>query len=695
MQYPASSSIVVGLMILLLSQTCDARASVPKAPLIQGSQSVGISGLLQDQEGWTVASQFLATEGTNADLGPEGEKLSRIVYVSSSGNDVAAARNPRGRGYYLPGDPEIGTDPTQPSGRVAAYATFGAATKALRLSGNGRAPGTPKYPEWILFERGGSYDLEGVPLNINVSQGGPDPSRRRVFAAYGATSKARPRIFSSRDLSSAVQLWGERGGSNVALMSLDLSSGGMIGLDLRVGSSDILVEDTLLRSLGSAQSGSGNLIFRRNVVHGAHRAKGHIQGLYMQGVGRALLEQNVFDMNGYMEDPFDPSTWTASAFSTLTPGEMPIGTGLQPTRTWFSRNLYLSSYQDLKVVRNIISRGGAGGSVQMRVGGVAEENVFLFNHSALKVGHDQSDRTKLKYARVSRNLVLHDDLLLPPGGYGGGLAIGIGSNQEALVDDNIVAHFHDRKVNGLSMIGLSGLGAYLTRGADERAKEIRVVDNAIIANRAIPIAIASPAAPDGVGRAVIEANGIVRTVGVGAAVTGAQEFSGLSIGASSGRGNRYMTPDWQNYSDWTSRGLDSFSRRFTSARELATASGWRYSDASGEEGWARDIVSYMSAIDPAFRVDEQVTVDSGVPRANQRLNAPKVVDVLVDMGMSPQAARLSARRYHAFLVFIERAKANRKGNWSYQYTSDALNTYIRDGFGKGPITGSGSTPSTE
>jgi hypothetical protein len=52
--------------------------------------------------------------------------------------------------------------------------------------------------------------------------------------------------------------------------------------------------------------------------------------------------------------------------------------------------------------------------------------------------------------------------------------------------------------------------------------------------------------------------------------------------------------------------------------------------------------------------------------------------------MTEAQAKLAARRYHAFLVFIERAKDNRKGAWDVRYTADALNNYIRQGLGIAP-----------
>ena len=684
-----SKRLVVGVILSVLA-SAPAAASVPIAPLIEGAPVKGLSGLLQDPEGWTVASQFLAASGSIAWEGPGGDQLSRIIYVSASGDDQSAAKNPHGRGYYLPSDPEIGTDPTQPRGQIRAYATFAEAIKAVRISKDLRQGDVTRYPEWVLFERGGQYDLKGIPLNINVGQGGPSPEHRRVYAAYGPVIKERPRLFSSESITHSVQLWGDRGGANIAILSLDFASGKLPGTRFIYGAHDILIEDSIFRSLGAAQGGSKNLVFRRNVAHGAFNASAHVQGLYLAEVESVLLEQNVFDMNGYKEDPYDPSTWTASARSTLAVGELPAGTGVQPTRTFFDRNLYLSSYDKLTLVKNIISRGGGGGSTQMRVGGVADENVFLFNYIALAFGGSEANRAKLHDARARRNLVLHDDTLLPPGGFGGGLLVGVGSRARGQVEDNVIAHFHDRKGNH-AMVTVRGIPAYADRPA-EQAGEILVLNNALVSPRTLPLSIASPASPDGVAKGIIESNSISSPLTVGAMIVGTPTAAGLLMGATEGRGNRYMTPAWSDYPKWTALGLDRFSTLYSSQEAGIAAAGWRFSSANGgAEGWRRDIVSYMSAIDPSYRPDDQVTVDEGAPAGKRRSTAPRLVDTLTAMGMPAESARLSSQRYHAFLRFIERAKANRRGKWNYQYTSDALNNYIRDGFGKAPVNPLGTT----
>lgn len=53
-----------------------------------------------------------------------------------------------------------------------------------------------------------------------------------------------------------------------------------------------------------------------------------------------------------------------------------------------------------------------------------------------------------------------------------------------------------------------------------------------------------------------------------------------------------------------------------------------------------------------------------------------------------------AKQYHAFSVFITRAKLNRLGSWNSNYTADALNSYIREGYGKA-VVGGGYSESIE
>ncbi len=150
-----------------------------------------------------------------------------------------------------------------------------------------------------------------------------------------------------------------------------------------------------------------------------------------------------------------------------------------------------------------------------------------------------------------------------------------------------------------------------------------------------------------------------------------------------------------DFAAWQAAGFDIGSTEHADIASMASAVGWQTTpDAQGRPGWERDIVSYMESIDPTYTVDENVTVDDGVPVTNRRANAPKVWEVLAGLdaasnadAMSQADAKTTAWRYHALLVFLERARANRKGAWDPAYTADALNNYIRAGFGKPPVGG--------
>ena len=125
-----------------------------------GGDGSGGDGGNTDETGWT-------------ELVPSFD--SRLIYVSTSGDDAAAA-SVKGRGYYLPGDPEIGEDPTNPVGPIVAYASVVEASKRFRgrnWNGTESAGGNPNYgpqlpgngngyPDWILFRRGESVSMPVV-----------------------------------------------------------------------------------------------------------------------------------------------------------------------------------------------------------------------------------------------------------------------------------------------------------------------------------------------------------------------------------------------------------------------------------------------------------------------------------------------------------------------------------------------------
>jgi hypothetical protein len=132
------------------------------------------------------------------------------------------------------------------------------------------------------------------------------------------------------------------------------------------------------------------------------------------------------------------------------------------------------------------------------------------------------------------------------------------------------------------------------------------------------------------------------------------------------------------FSQWQAAGYDADGSFTADFAAFKSAAGWTAPE--------RDIVSYMQSVDPTYVVNEDVYVDEE-STVTQDVRQ-KVWEVLSDpakagnLAMSTDRAKQVARRYHAFITFIQRAKENRKGAWDTRWTAEAVNNYIREGFGK-------------
>lgn len=675
-----------------------------------------VRGLLFNSEGWLVPQQFLAS-------------TARIVYASTTdGNDSIANKNQYGRSYYLPSDPVIGPDPTNPIGPVYAHATLNSAYTASRCfpikdSGN---------PDWLLFKRGDTFDISTNTLYKGVLvgpglRGGPSINASRVFGAYGDITVDRPKFI---NVNSPNALWTAGAGTNFNFSSFYFFSLHFIHTEGTIGNfvqllgsfNSFIMEDVYSdgRGLGTIQSSGpfpSSYTLRRCVASDAFQAPypnsagatadPHVQGLFISSAApKSLhwLSENIFDMNGYKEDPRKPSTWTAGVTSELARGELPAGgfstqtNGIQPTRTWFDRNLYLSSYTELELEGNILSRGAGGGSTQMRVQGTAKNNAFLWNHIALAQGHPESSRTMYKDGIIENNLVLHDDHMVPPGGYSQGLGTGVGNEETGIIKSNLILHF---------IRPSNGRGAYITAygvppspkgDLKEDAKLINIEDNVVVGNHNLLFVEPVSTVPTigGVQQLKAGKNAFVKLTGQGswAGVTSIDTFA--QIGTRETGGNHYYAPaGWKEFTNsaWQTSGKDTASAIYNDLVTMARALGWQ------TNAWEKDIISYMQHIDPTYVPDENVTVDFTAPVANRRAKAPAIWYVLANshlfggastathrFNLSEADAKLTARRYHAFITFMNRAKANRKGLWDDNYTANAINNYFRAQFNKSIVS---------
>jgi len=642
------------------------------------------------ENGWTDFTQYLEAD-------------SRIMYVAANGDDSTGV-------VYAPDDPALGSDPMQPTGAVQAFATYEAARSHMR----------DFKADWILFRRGDTFVL---PRGLVSFQNGnhfmqhdpAGPTIRKVFGSYGPLSDDRPVITTSGSFVVTGFGTDSKRYGNLAFVSLDLRAPGVEDNTATIskvsGVRNLHFEDCRLRG-GNAFIQydwnvpdirySGGIVFRRcTIVDAARSSGGHVQGLYGSYVEGMTIEECLFDRNGYVQDPTDPSTWTGKLLTDNQNSDpTAVGEGVQPFRTWFSRNFYLSSYKDLHIRGSIFSRSAS--AHQMRAGGVAERNVFLWNDQALAPKTQGRDPDFLSGQTLSQNLVLHEDHLLAQALQAGGMTASVGETHEAIVRDNVVADFNRASTYFYASMGLEASGDHPA----EKGDKVTFSDN-----------VGYSRSGSGMNRlqgtSGAWSNGFIVTAGSGNQIAiESPEYlvmtTVLTNPAEWTYGNNHYLPgqyqiglpfDKQNldFAAWQAAGFDAGSTQYADIASMASALGWQTTtDAQGRLGWERDIVSYMESIDPTYIVDENVTVDDGVPVANRRANAPKVWEVLagqhapsanLNSYLSEADAKLTARRYHAFLTFIERARANRKGAWDERYTADALNNHIRAGFGKTPVGG--------
>lgn len=692
---------------------------------------------------------------------------SRLIYIAADGDDANAAAVYSGRGYYLPSDTEIGDDPYNPSGAIVAYKTARAAMKKVRGTGwvetdsegneivsitvrdqkdaPTNSPGSG-YPDWVLFKRGDTFPkeedyqspgwalLSGDIGNIlgsvcwgdNIIAGGAfryeagyprgkSVEEPYVITAWGNPADPRPII------EGGFTVHGLMAFANISSLDIQATPTNRYGINYGNASTinwkawhKIHVEDCRSQGHGmiSIQGGgpTTDLTLRRCVYTDGWNAGGHNSSPFngLNDGAKLTFEECVFDKNGYKENPDDASKWTATYVSSLSlggaDGFAEDGTGVQPTRTWFDRNWYMAGAAgDTLVLRgNLVARTG-GGAEQLRSGGLLYKNTFLFCHDGVINGAPEDGYGKHDNLSV-QNLHLHDDLFLPPGGYGMQNYLQGGN---AVLYDNIYAHVHERTKNPFN-----GPGSFLLWNSIENEIYKKAIINCDIYHN-------NEMAGPGTQRSTVSREHPVVTlkfnkIAFNPLTTVGSTSSTIPSIFKSTQG-RLASISRQYYSD-----LDTIDNNiyfgnpehqnflFTyAASPLGVASNKTFAQWQGltydvgstmtadwatfktEAGWSspeRDIISYMETIDGEYAPDSNVRVDymCGVTQADAQL----VIDVLPDTGwgsFTEDQQTLAARRFHAALTFLYRARDNRKGSWDENYTAIALNNYIRAGFGKGEV----------
>jgi hypothetical protein len=249
-------------------------------------------------------------------------------------------------------------------------------------------------PDWLLLERGGVWH-ESLG---QWKKSGRSASEPMLVSTYG-DAPARPRL----DTGARAGIITNGGGGspatidNLAIVGLHFHADGYTGGGNCIGgqflqpASHVLIEDCKFEGY------SGNLVFqgyggrhsdfrlRRSVIvdaYAIHSVGGHSQGLYAYAVDGLLIEENVFDHNGWNEK-------VAGAGADI-----------------FSHNLYIDNDNTAVVVRGNVIANASSHGMQLRPGGTVVDNLFVRNSIALSVGGGNNPEPNGVTADVRGNVIV-------------------------------------------------------------------------------------------------------------------------------------------------------------------------------------------------------------------------------------------------------------------------------------------------
>lgn len=265
------------------------------------------------------------------------------------------------------------------SGRTPAQAVRTIA-KAASLVRNNSA-------DWLLLKKGDTWH-EGFGSWKNS---GRSEDERVVIASYG-DADTRPTIVCEGENGIAAPYGQDV--SHVAIVGIHFKADRPASSDssrgirwLSVGE-DLLVENCKIEgffnniSIEGINVGFENAQIRRNVIVDAWSVSGHAQGIFANDVTGLLIEENIIDRNGWNPD---------------VPGA---------DATTFKQNVYLQvGVTGVEFRGNITSRASAAG-VQMRSGGIAEDNLIYANPMGLRFGYSSLEWPQEAARGVIRNNVV-------------------------------------------------------------------------------------------------------------------------------------------------------------------------------------------------------------------------------------------------------------------------------------------------
>ncbi len=245
-------------------------------------------------------------------------------------------------------------------------------------------------PDWLLMKRGDVFNE-----NLGTwTKSGKSQTEPMVIGVFGPGTE-RAKLMTGT--SSAFNMTEPNGIKNIAILSLEMTPEAYTGTQRAQGirwvgpGENLLIEDCKLTGYqtnivvqGTPTGTFKNVAIRRNVIADAYAIGDHSQGIFMTRVDGILIEENVLDHNGWREG-------VAGAEATI-----------------FNHNIYLTKDTTPNtIVRGNISANASSHGMQMRRGGVCENNLLIGNPINILFGQFQSAwPAQAATGTITRNVIM-------------------------------------------------------------------------------------------------------------------------------------------------------------------------------------------------------------------------------------------------------------------------------------------------
>lgn len=261
-----------------------------------------------------------------------------------------------------------------------------------------------------------------------------------LIGAYGEGD--RPRIVVSDE--HVLNAIGKAAG-NLAIVGIAMIAEGRdrtnpVGIRWVHAGDNLLLEDNVIDGFATnviimgGDARLSNVTLRRNIIINAHALyetpdkRPHSSGIFADDIDGLVIEQNVFDHNG----------WHA----TVDGAEATI----------FNHNLYLNNGNRETIVRdNVISRASSHG-LNLRCGGVAEDNLLYGNALGMQLGGGTHPTAGGVEIAVRRNVILASrDIGDAPRGFG----MAIANIRQGVIEHNVIANPASKAdmTRGIGLVG--------------------------------------------------------------------------------------------------------------------------------------------------------------------------------------------------------------------------------------------------